>query len=92
MPSGKKVIGTKWVYKVKCKPDVTVERYNIGLVAKVMLKRRAFILMRPFAPTCHMTTFHSICALAAHHDWHIHHLDIKTAFLNGYLHEEVYGF
>eukprot|EP00250_Pteridium_aquilinum_P010876 c19689_g3_i1 orf=64-1296(+) len=37
-----------------------------------------------------MTTIRSICALAAHNGWNVHQLDIKTAFLNGDLHEEVY--
>ena len=37
-----------------------------------------------------MTTIRSICALVAHNGWNVHQLDIKTAFLNGDLHEEVY--
>ena len=43
-----------------------------------------------FAPTCCMASIHSLCALIAHYDWSIHHLDIEFAFLNGDLHEEVY--
>ena len=39
-----------------------------------------------------MMTVRSICALAAHNDWNVHQLDIKIAFLNGDLHEEVYVF
>jgi hypothetical protein len=39
-----------------------------------------------------MTTVRSICALAAHHGWNVHQFDIKTTFLNGDLHEEVYLF
>ena len=37
-----------------------------------------------------MTTIRSICALAAHNGWNVYQLDIKTTFLNGDLHEEVY--
>lgn len=35
LPAGKKAIGCKWVYKIKWKPDGTVERYKTRLVAKV---------------------------------------------------------
>ena len=37
-----------------------------------------------------MTTIRTVVALAAHKGWHVHQLDIKTAFLNGDLKEEVY--
>ena len=43
-----------------------------------------------FAPTCHMTTIHSLCALVAHYGCNVHQLDIKRTFFNGDLHEEVY--
>ena len=34
LPPGKKAIGTKWVYKLKCKPDGEIDRYKARLVAK----------------------------------------------------------
>ena len=37
-----------------------------------------------------MTTTRRLCALAIHYGWNVHQLDIKIAFLNGDLHEEVY--
>ena len=51
---------------------------------KVMLK---IDFEETFAPTCLKTT---MCALATYNNWHVHWLGIKIAFLNGYLHEEVY--
>jgi transposase InsO family protein len=92
LPPGKKAIGTKWVYKLKRKPDGTVDRYKARLVAKGYAQERGIDFDETFAPTCRMTTVRSICALAAHHGWNVHQLDIKTAFLNGDLHEEVYVF
>ena len=48
---GKKFIGTKWVYKLKRKPDGTVDRHKARLVLqRVMLKRRALTLMKHFLP------------------------------------------
>ena len=49
LPPGKKAIGTKWVYKLKRKVDGTI-RYRLGLLQKVMLKKKALILMRPLLP------------------------------------------
>jgi len=90
LPLGKKAIGTKWVYKLKHKPDGSIDRYKARLVAKGYAQQKSVDFDETFAPTCRMTTIRSICALAAHHGWNVHQLDIKTAFLNGDLHEEVY--
>ena len=90
LPVGKKAIGTKWVYKLKCKPDGSVDCYKARLVAKGYAQEKGIDFEETFAPTCRMTTIHSICALAAYNGWNVHQLDIKTAFLNGDLHEEVY--
>lgn len=43
-----------------------------------------------FAPVTRMETFHLLLALAAKNKWEVHHLDVKSAFLNGELLEEVY--
>lgn len=51
-----------------------------------MLRKRALILKKPLRPLAVC----SICSLAAHYGWNIHQMDIKIAFLNGDLHEDVY--
>ncbi len=86
----KKAIGTKWLYKLKRKPDGSVEGYKARLVAKGYAQEKGIDFEETFAPTCRMTTIRSMCALAAHHGWNVDQLDIKIAFLNGDLHEEVY--
>ena len=90
LPAGKKAIGTKWVYKLKRKPDGSVDRHKARLVAKGYAQEKGIDFEETFAPTCRMTTIRSMCALAAHHGWNVHPLDIKTSFLNCDLHEEVY--
>ena len=64
--------------------------YKARLVAKGYAQEKGIDFDETFAPTCRMTTIRSICALAAHNGWNVHQLDIKIAFLNGDLHEEVY--
>ena len=43
-----------------------------------------------FAPVARLETIRVLLALAAHGDWQVHHMDVKSAFLNGELQEEVY--
>ena len=78
------------VYKLKRKPDGTVDRYKARLVGKGYAQEKGIDFDETFAPTCCITTVRSICAIAAHRGWNVHQLDIKTTFLNGDLHEEVY--
>ena len=60
------------------------------IVTKGYAQEKGIDFEETFAPTCCMTTICSICALVAYNCWNVHQLDIKTAFLNGDLHEEVY--
>ena len=43
-----------------------------------------------FSPVAHMDTVIIVLAIAAQNKWHVHQMDVKSAFLNGYLEEEVY--
>ena len=61
LPLGKKAIGTKWVYKLKRKPDGTVDCYKARLVAKGQVQEKGIDFDETFAPTCHMTIVCSIC-------------------------------
>ena len=77
LPVGKKAIGTKWVYKLKCKPDGSVDHYKVRLVAKGYAQEKGIDFEETFAPICCMTTIRSICALAAYNGWNVHQLDIS---------------
>ncbi|MCO5597580.1 hypothetical protein L7F22_051659 [Adiantum nelumboides] len=90
LPLGKKAIGTKWVYKLKRKPDGEIDRYKALVVAKGYAQQKVIDYEETFAPTCCMTTMYFLCALAAHFGWDVHQADILTTFLNGDIFEEVY--
>ncbi|MCO5578365.1 hypothetical protein L7F22_032206 [Adiantum nelumboides] len=66
LPLGKKAIGTKWVYKLKRKPDGEIDRYKARLVAKGYAQQKGIDYEETFAPTCRMTTVRFLCALVAH--------------------------
>ena len=90
LPEGKKPIGTKWVFKVKRKYDGQIDRYKARLVVKGYAQQKGIDYDETFAPTSRASTVRSLVAVAAYHGWKVHQMDIKTAFLNGDLQEEVY--
>ncbi|CAH9074982.1 unnamed protein product [Cuscuta epithymum] len=90
LPSGHKPIGLKWVFKLKKDSEGNVIKHKARLVAKGYVQRRGIDFEEVFAPVARLDTIRMLIALAAHREWKIHHLDVKSAFLNGDLQEEVY--
>lgn len=90
LPKGHKPIEVKWIYKIKRKANGDVERNKARLVVKGYSQRHGIDCDEVFAPVVRLETIRLIIALAAHNRWKIHQMDVKSAFLNGILDEEVY--
>ena len=90
LPKNKKAIGVKWVYKVKVNPKGEVVRYKARLVARGFLQRQGIDYEEVFAPVARLETVRVVVAHASLRGWKLHQLDVKSAFLNGDLQEEVY--
>nr|GEU95199.1 reverse transcriptase [Tanacetum cinerariifolium] len=90
LPLGHKSIGLKWVYKVKKDNMGNVVKYKARLVTKGYVQKQKVDYDEVFAPVARLDTIRVILALAAQHGWSVHHLDVKSAFLNRDLEEEVY--
>ncbi|TYK18672.1 Retrovirus-related Pol polyprotein from transposon TNT 1-94 [Cucumis melo var. makuwa] len=90
LPNGKKAVGVKWVFKIKRNEKGEVERYKARLVAKGYSQRKGIDYDEVFAPVARLETIRLLIALAAQNNWKIFQMDVKSAFLNGYLEEEVY--
>jgi transposase InsO family protein len=90
LPKGQQAIGLKWVFKVKKDPAGNVVKHKARLVAKGYAQKQGIDYDEVFAPVARIETVRVLLALAASGGWEVHHMDVKSAFLNGDLLEEVY--
>jgi len=90
IPKGAKTVGCKWVYKIKRDSQGNIDRFKARLVAKGFTQREGIDYNETFSPVSSKDSFRIIMALVAHYDLELHQMDVKTAFLNGDLYENVY--
>jgi len=90
LPVGRKLVGSRWVFKVKRNSDRSVERFKARIVAKGYSQVEGLDYDETFAPVTRYDSLRLIIALALHLGLDISQADIKSAFLNGDLNEEVW--
>jgi hypothetical protein len=90
LPTGKKAITCKWVYKVKTNSDGSIERYKARLVARGFDQKFGSDYDETFFPVVRLESLRTLIALSTQRGLELHHVDVHTAFLNGTLQEEVY--
>jgi hypothetical protein len=89
-PAHKKAIGVKWVYRTKFNADGSINKHKARLVVKGYAQMFGVDFSETFAPVARLDTIRMLLALAAQNGWTIHQMDVKSAFLNGYLEEEIF--
>ncbi|GKB96683.1 retrotransposon protein, putative, ty1-copia subclass [Tanacetum coccineum] len=90
LPPNGKTVGSKWLFKKKTDMDGAVHTYKSALVAKGYTQTPGIDYEETFSPVADIRAIRILIAIAAYYDYEIWQMDVKTAFLNGYLNEEVY--
>jgi hypothetical protein len=86
----KNVVGTKWVFHNKQDEHGVVIRNKARLVAKGYSQVEGLDFNETFAPVGRLESICLLLAYATHHDFKLYQMDVKSAFLNGPIKEEVY--
>jgi hypothetical protein len=89
-PNDINVIGTKWIYKNKSDENGTVTRNKARLVAQGYTQVEGLDFDETFAPVARLESIRLLLGVACILKFKLFQMDVKSAFLNGYLHEEVY--
>jgi transposase InsO family protein len=90
LPEGRLPVGCRWIFKFKRDGQGNITRYKARLVAQGFAQLEGIDYEETFAPVAKFTSIRTALALAAHYDWHVEQMDVKSAFLNGVLEEEIY--
>jgi hypothetical protein len=89
-PQGKSVVTSKWLYKIKHATNGSVEKFKARFVARGFSQKEGIDYDEIFAPVSRYTSIRIIISLASVFDWKLHQMNVKTAFLNGEVEQEVY--
>jgi hypothetical protein len=88
--AGRKEIGSRWVLKEKRDGDGSLASYKARVVAQGFLQVLGQDFNATFASVARFTTLRALFAIAARNDWELHQVDVKGAYLQGELDEEIY--
>ena len=89
LPKGCKRVGCKWVFKTKHDSNGNIELYKARLVAKGFTRNDGVDYNETFSHVSKKDSFRIIMAMVDHYDLELYQMDVKTAFLNGNLKDEV---
>lgn len=88
LPPGKKLIGCKWIFKIKKNADGSISRHKARLVAKGFNQVAGIDYGEIFSPVVKPATIRLVLTIALAKGWNIRQIDVNNAFLNGDLGQE----
>ncbi|GJX49278.1 retrovirus-related pol polyprotein from transposon TNT 1-94 [Tanacetum coccineum] len=89
-PDSQTIIGTKWVFKNKLDENGVVSRNKVRLVAQGYNQQERIDFDETYVPIARLESLIILLAYACAHDFKLIQMDVKSAFLNGFINEEVY--
>ena len=89
-PVGQKIVGCKWIYKIKTGADGSVQRYKVRLVAQGFTQKYGTDFDETFCPVVRQESLRLLMALSVQYGLILHQIDVTTAFLNRKLDKEIY--
>ncbi|CAM8966649.1 unnamed protein product [Rhodiola kirilowii] len=90
LPPAHKPLGNKWIFRKKMKVDGTIDKFKARLVIQGFRQKYGMDYFDTNAPVARISTIRSLIALASIHKLLVHQMDVKTAFLNDDLEDEIY--
>jgi hypothetical protein len=90
LPSGRKLVRCRWVYRTKSAVDGQISIYKSRLVAKSFQQVHGNDYDETFTPIAKMDSIHLALAIAVAKGWEVHHMDVNNAFIHGDLSKEIY--
>jgi len=89
-PTDMVVVGHRWVFALKYRPDGSVYRYKVRLEAKGYTQTYDIDYFETFSPIARMNSIGILFSITVNLSWPLFQLDVKNIFLYGDLQEEVY--
>ncbi|GJS82608.1 retrovirus-related pol polyprotein from transposon TNT 1-94 [Tanacetum coccineum] len=90
LPMSQSVIGTKWVFRNKLDENGIVSRNKARLVAQGYNQQEGIDYDETYAPVARLESIRILLAIACANDFKLYQMDVKSAFLNGFINEAVY--
>ena len=90
LPAGVNPIKCKWVFSLKYDGEGKITRYKVRLVIKGCAQKQGINYNDTYAPVARLSSLRVLLSIVNKFDMHLHQLDVKNAFLNGLLREEIF--
>jgi hypothetical protein len=87
---GKKVVSSKWLYKIKCVADSSIEKFKARFLARGFSQKEELDYEKTFSPVAKYDSIRVVIYITSVMKWRIHEMDLKTMFLNKIIEKELY--